>query len=1463
MKQSVGVCLGASSISFVRLKKDDKQITIEDHLTITHNGDPRNTFQKHLSEFVKSNISLSDNKQIPVIVTGRKFRKLVKFTNISEPEASELAFTYLTSSNNYKKIDTRYTAIASLGGETFIVYTLDDEGKISNVITRNQCASGTGEFFLQQIKRMDLGLNEVVELAKDAEPYKVSGRCSVFCKSDCTHALNKGIRKSEVAAGLSLMMAEKVDELLKKVKPGRIMIVGGVTKNSVVIEFLKKKISEIYIPEEASYFEALGAALYGFNHEVNFISDFDDIFIPRKSSFVFHKPLKEYKEKVQFKTLEFGKAKDNDVCILGLDVGSTTTKAVVIRKSDNKILASVYLYTHGNPVEASKKCYAELLKQIPEKIKIIGVGTTGSGRQIAGLHALTEGIVNEIVAHAAAAVYFDSEVDTIFEIGGQDAKYTYIVNKVPADYAMNEACSAGTGSFIEESAYESLGIKVTDIEPIAMQAINPPNFSDQCSAFISSDIKTAQQENITKDNIVAGLVYSICMNYVNRVKGNRPIGKKIFMQGGVCYNKAIPIAMAALTGKEIIVPPEPGLMGAFGVALEIKEKIDLGIIKPKDFSLEILSSREVNYKKPFICVGGKEKCDLACSINMIEVEGKNYPFGGACNKYYNIISRTKVDVDKYDLVKKRQYLMFEKYAPKKELSKDAVTVGINLSFHTHTIYPLYYNFFTELGFKVVLPDNVNEAGLERENSSFCYPAQLSLGLFADLIEKNPDYYFLPEIFEMYVEDPKPDENGKAHHRIDFNSTCVFVSGEAFYLKQTFKDLISKDKLITPNLNFANGFYREENKFSEIANRLGINDAPKIKSAFNYALKMQEDYQNELFNMGKEFLNFLGNNPDEMAIVLVGRPYNAFTEFANKGIPKKFASRGIYVVPFDMFDYRNEVVDDNQYWEGGKKILKSARIIKNYPQLFATYISNFSCGPDSILLTTFRSIMGTKPSLTLELDGHTADAGINTRIDAALDIIKNYRRVQFKISDPDFSDFVSAKIDFDSEQGYFITSSGEKLPLTDKRIDILIPSMGDLAAPIFAAGLKSQGFNAISLPEGNPEILKLGRSVASGKECLPLLLCVGSLIDYIENQWDGKQYIAFFIVQGAGNCRLGQYPVFIREVIKRKKLKNVAALTLMNDDGFAGLGPNFALRGVQSIFTSDVLDDVRSGIMAHADCPEKGLGIFYQAYDKLCNDFSKNPDKIFKSLKEFSLAIQNNVKPVLHIKQAKYIALCGEIYVRRDHFSHKWLNKHFAEKGFIVKDSYISEWVYYIDYLLKRKLLEPETSYKKKLERLIRVLYMRYAEYKIKKILAKTGFYNFSLTNIAAILKRSEHILPLEYKGEPGLTLGVALHEGINKYCGIINLGPFGCMPTRFTESLAATEMKVENKIFAERLVNKNYKLPELFNGKMNIPFLTIETDGNVYPQVIEARLETFAMQAERVADLMKKAKLNGYGEFSD
>ncbi|MBU1965032.1 MAG: activase, partial [Proteobacteria bacterium] len=631
--KSLGLCLGASNISLVHMEQElEGSAELLPHITAhsvhTHGGDAKSSLIQALKGI---DIQSFDR----IAATGRKFRRFVNLTSIPEPEAVECAYAFV------KPPDVDCPAVVSAGGETFMAYVLNRSGRITNVVTGNKCASGTGEFFLQQLRRMNVGLEEAAQWAGVEKPYQVSGRCSVFCKSDCTHATNKGIPKPQVIAGLCKMMADKILELLKKVERRNIMIIGGAAQNRMMIEYLHQEIPGLIVPETASYLEALGAALWGLSHETDPFPGFAELFVTRATSFDSLPPLTDFADHVEFKTMERDAIRSGDACVLGLDVGSTTTKAVLIRRADHALLASVYLRTNGDPVGASRRCYRSLLEQVqqkvdPQTIHIAGLGVCGSGRQIAGLHALTEGVVNEIIAHATAAVHFDPQVDTIFEIGGQDAKYTYIINSVPSDYAMNEACSAGTGSFLEESAHETLGLRMEDIAEAAFRGKRPPNFNDQCAAFIASDIKNAIHEGVAREDITAGLVYSICMNYSNRVKGNRPVGEKIFMQGGVCYNSAVPLAMGALIGKPIIVPPEPGLMGAFGVALEVRKRLDTGLMTESPFDLETLARREVAYGKSFTCRGGKERCDRRCLIAVIQVEGEKYPFGGACNRYYNI-----------------------------------------------------------------------------------------------------------------------------------------------------------------------------------------------------------------------------------------------------------------------------------------------------------------------------------------------------------------------------------------------------------------------------------------------------------------------------------------------------------------------------------------------------------------------------------------------------------------------------------------------------------------------------------------------------------------------------------------------------------------------------------------------------------------------------------------------------------
>ncbi len=1139
--QATGICIGASTLTRVDIERQQNgSVVIKNVVSKVHEGNIRRTL-----EDLQGGAGWQAIEKIAL--TGRKFKNLIRLSSISEPEAVENTYAFLKE--RYGDAD----YISCAGGETFTTYQVDAANKIINLFTGNKCASGTGEFFQQQIRRIGIGIEEAVAVQNIDQPYRVSGRCSVFCKSDCTHALNKGEKKENIVAGLCEMMALRIAEQLGENISKRIWLVGGCSRNRVMVECLRRHAPNLVIPEEAGYFEALGSALWALDNETVRPDSLNEIFLAEAKSFAVLPALTAAAGRVSFKGLEQTGAGLSEAgpLILGLDVGSTTTKAVLMRESDNGILASVYIKTLGDPIKAAKTCYTSLKEQLASRPEIIGLGVTGSGRQIAGLHALTGSVYNEISAHAAAAVYFDPEVDTIFEIGGQDAKYTHIINGVPCDYAMNEACSAGTGSFLEESAAEFLNIDVRRIEEVAMQAGAPADFNDQCAAFIGSDIKTAMQENIETENIVAGLVYSICKNYLNRVKGNRFVGQKIFMQGGVCYNRAVPIAMAALLGRDVVVPPEPGLMGAFGIALMVKEKIRSGVTEEKKFDLDQLINREVEYQKPFTCKGGNTGCDRKCAISRIKIEEKTYPFGGICGRYSGIKTHAN-NSHLNNLVKQREEMVYGFAGAPGSSGK---TIGINRSLLVHTLFPLYYNFFHQLGLEVVLPGSLDAAAptgrlplvaaVVKKDSAFCYPVNLAHEYFKELLRIDPDYLFLPHVKGM------PVVNG-----IPISLACPIVQGESYYLRTTF-EVTRPERILAPVLDFSQGYDKIPEVFVEIGAQLGC-DRQRSLAAYRYAAGMQEAFGDQCQAAGKQFLESL-EQTGEKAVVLFGRPYNALVKDGNMGIPEKLASRGYKVIPYDFLPLEGEAPQHKMYWSMGQTILKAAKLVSRHPQLFGVFVTNFSCGPDSFVVGYFRDIMGSKPSLTLELDSHTADAGIDTRIDAFIDVICNYEPGGGAGSSGAASSVSSgpgagAAGDphlpvghpvFDEKRKKIRTVAGKYISLRDPRIRIVIPSMGYLATRLLAAAFKHVGIDAIALDAPAEEELQLGRANSSCKECLPLALTVGSLLSFFKQQGNepDDRIVVYFMPEAPDPCRFGQYHVYTENLLRKLGINNVALLTL--------------------------------------------------------------------------------------------------------------------------------------------------------------------------------------------------------------------------------------------------------------------------------------------------------------------------------
>jgi predicted CoA-substrate-specific enzyme activase len=1419
--KSLGICIGASTLSTVGIIRDDYgQI----HKTVIqikpHNGNPRDALLETLKKFPA-------NHYDKIAVTGRKFRHFINLSSISEPEAVESALLNLNGNQRH------LNAVISAGGETFMVYILGNDGRICSVQTGNKCASGTGEFFIQQLRRIGISISDAIRFAYAEKPYRVSGRCSVFCKSDCTHAINKGIPKGRIAAGLCDMMAGKILEIIRQIPKNDIMIIGGTAQNPVMIRYLQKEIRNLIVPEEAPYFEALGSALWALDHETAVFPDITKLFKEEGNSFYHLPPLKSLINMVEFKIMERGIVRQHDRCIIGLDVGSTTTKAVLLRTDDNKILASVYLRTNGNPVQASRECYADLCTELGpmvDKIHIVGLGVTGSGRQIAGLHAMTSGIINEIIAHATGALYFDREVDTIFEIGGQDAKYTYIKNGVPSDYAMNDACSAGTGSFLEEAAKETMGIDMEEIGSIAVQGKNPPNFNDQCAAFISSDIKNATHEGMTTEDIVAGLVYSICMNYDNRVKGNRPVGNNIFMQGGVCYNRAVPMAMAALTGKRIVVPPEPGLMGAFGVALEIKRMIESCLLEEKIFSLKELTDRTINHGESFICHGGKEKCDRKCEIARIIIEGKTYPFGGACNKWYNFRFNIHVNTEELNLVKMHEHLVFDQTIPLPEklgVKKDAKTVGLNKSFTINTYYPLYYHFFSRVGFRVLISDILDRDGMDRKRAPFCYPAEIAHGFLSSLLKKNPDYLFLPHTKGIYV------ENGST-----ISITCPLLQGEPYYLSsafndhETFKKMENQGKVLKPVIDFSRGYEAARDVFITMAGQLGCS-MKKSHAAYTEAVNIQKSVHREMKEKGLAFLRELEKDPDRHGVVIFGRSYNAFVSEVNMGIPHKFSSRGVSVIPFDCLPLEEENAHEGMYWSTGQMILKGATFIKRHPQLFGCYITNFSCGPDSFLVGYFRDVMDRKPFLILELDSHVADAGLETRIEAFMDIIKNYKQLKGNGKEnflQHHSRFTPAYFNYPKQ--VFIDSRSERFAFHDPRVHLIFPSMGHFLNEAAAAVFRSMGIRATALPAADEEVLKLGRGNTSCKECLPLLLTVGSLLKYLKYRENADELLVYFMPTASGPCRFGQYSTFIDHLITRSAIPDVATFSLQAENSYTGFSDHgFILKLWSCLVLADIMQDIYSTLLTNAVDKTSAMEIFNKEVKKVIHTFESSPT--FKDLQETLKAVATLIQRIpltRSLDETPCILLTGEIFVRHDDLSRQFLVEKLAEQGFAVKTSSVMEWVYYTDWCFKKGFSTAIPTFKEKVSLFLRSSWMQKYERVLKKIAARSNLLPYRMEDVDNLISGIQHLINPRLTGEAVLTVGAAINEILHRYCGVIAIGPFGCMPNRLSEAILTAEMGSER------------------------PFLAIESDGNLFPQIITAKLEVFLLQALRIHNKMAASR---------
>ncbi|GHV80211.1 2-hydroxyglutaryl-CoA dehydratase [Spirochaetia bacterium] len=1473
--QSLGINIGSTSLKMVlaesHMAENNEQSLGETRViwsaAVPHEGDFGAAVRKLMSEGKVP-------QGIPTLVTGNEGRFMFDAAGTLEPLCVEAAL---------RALNLQADAVVSMGGEDLVVYSLDKNGKIINNFSGNKCASGTGEFLKQQLARMDMKLEDIDKVSDEAKVYALSTRCSVFMKSDCTHRLNKReATKDDIVLSLSDVMAVKVIDFLKraKIRSGRVVLAGGITLNRHIIRFIREKAPhiEFIIPPTASVFEALGAAVLA-PQSGSPLPGIEQLLKPNEIRFGALSALKDWTNKVKTFDKPDGKVQAGRKYILGVDGGSTTTKACLVDAETDEIVASHYGRTHGDPVKALKECLALIQEKVvadtgSKQVDIRLVSTTGSSREILGVFLETPGVYNEIIAHAVGTTYFDPDVETIFEIGGQDAKYVLLKNGVPIDYAMNEACSAGTGSFLEESASGDLSIhSAQDIGPIALNADAPLKFGEHCSAFINSDIRKAVQQGATKENITAGIIGSIVANYLNRVVGNRTIGGKIFLQGGVAKNVAVPLAFAMMLDKEILVPPSPELMGCFGVALLAKRKNADGLLDEKPVVIDDLLTRVIGYERVFTC----QSCDNRCPIQVLTVggegagqggQGRKYMFGGRCNKYTNMRKQVK-DVPVFDYVEKRQKLLFEEYAApvspaalqrikageaavnKAEVlngGSDALktaqfsaaspapssntasykrnfVVGIPRAFSVHTLYPLYSWFFHELGIQTFLSTEVAHAGLARAESTYCFPAEIAHGAVQDCLDKGADYILLPHFRDM----PSYDE--KVHANF-----CPITQALPYYIEKAFPD-VDKKRFLPLVVSFKFGEGKALELFTVMTDLLGI-DPAETRAAFDKALQKQYDYFAAIKKLGEEAIKD-ARKADRPVIAILGRPYNAFTAEANMGIPRKFTTRGFSIVPFDILPFEGEDIFPNMYWYYGQQDVKSAALLKKEDNIYVTYITNFSCAPDSFILHYLKWFMGQKPFLVLELDSHSADAGVDTRVEAFLDIIDGYRAKKDAIEGERYNNgwrFVAEKMPGNTfDLRIDNDKTGEKVPIVgNKRVKVLLSNMGAISTEYMAAAVRHQGINAEAMPVATGKTIQVARAHASGKECVPSHLVLGGALQFFfSEQYRKDELYLLFVPITTGPCRTGQYYVYYENLFKDLRLENVVIFILSADNSYGELGGDFVKEMWRGFVLADYLKDIQTSLKAVAVNPEQALAAFEKSWRRVMHAVEFAPGNIWNELEQ----VANDVKKIplkRKVVDCPKVLVVGEIYVRRDDFAVGELTDLMSERGIVVKVAGIAEWIHYLDfvreYALKkliklrkpgRRLFSKPWKDLKKLE--IEEWWKHSIEKKVLSILGPTGLIPKTPHDMHEIMKYTqEHFVNLELNSEIAVSSGAAAAAMDHGYSGIVNISPFACLIGRVIEGL-----------FTPWARERNY------------PILSVEVDGNLLPPNIVNKLNIFMVNVLR------------------
>ncbi|MBN2780388.1 MAG: CoA activase [Candidatus Marinimicrobia bacterium] len=1018
-------------------------------------------------------------------------------------------------------------SILHVGGEKFALIRFDENGNYRHLRSNTSCAAGTGGFLDQQAKRLHLKDSaelSALALSNTGDTPKIASRCSVFAKTDIIHRQQEGYSLAEICDGLCLGLVNNIADTLNLLEGGLspLVFTGGVARNLAVVKHLRKVTgSEIRVHEHAHLFGAIGAAwleLEQTSRSGRAIRREDILPPPSSDKSYFYDPLdltlSSYpdfngREHYDFPVRSGGRPVEVDIyrelepglsssLSLGIDIGSTSTKAILIGP-DRVPVAGLYTRTAGQPIIAVQDIFEtidDMSKKHDHTFDIVSVATTGSGRKFIGKLIGADLIMDEISAHARAAVELDPKIDTIIEIGGQDAKFTTLRNGVVTFSKMNTVCAAGTGSFIEEQA-QKLNVGLAEYSERTRGA-RAPLSSDRCTVFMERDINHYLNKNYSVNEILATVLFSVRENYLQKVASGGSIGKRVCFQGATAKNKALVAAFEQKLKQPVFVSRYCHLTGALGAAITA-----MGSIREKSGFCGIgIYKQEIPVRT--------EICDLCynhCRIRIARVGEEEVAYGFLCGRDYN----TKKFVKKEripSLLEVRKKLLADDLLP--ELKNPLATVGIPAGLQIFEELPLWKKFFHSLNIKTVTSESVKDVldlGKKQTGAEFCSPITAFHGHVRFLVDRC-DVIFLPIHLEDGKEHDHPQRMRKYCYYTQFSSVITSLMKKNGTRIRSMRPLINHRQ--NPLLIKAELLKALLLAFPGKLSILAVNKAYDEAWAHYRAIR--------------ERMKTLYTPPadGEVKVALLGRPYTVLSAAMNKSIPDYFAEQGVEAFFTDSLptadpDDDMNLLLDHFHWAYPAAILEAADLCTRTKGLYPVFITSFMCAPDSFALEYFKRIMDAheKPYLILQLDEHDSNVGYETRVEAGVRAFRNH--------------LAATQGENPKPAKYPVA------PTTEHEIKgktLLLPNWDPMVIPLIAANLRSAGVDARVLEE-TPRLIAESMKMNTG-QCIPVNAIAHEYITYIKKYGLDPSKTLLWMTRGGWACNIPMYSPYIKTLLNESE-----------------------------------------------------------------------------------------------------------------------------------------------------------------------------------------------------------------------------------------------------------------------------------------------------------------------------------------